>query len=67
MIDVYANVKELCEKKGMTINAVERKAGLGVGTIQKWNKVSPTVATLQQVANALGVKVTRLVREKKDG
>ena len=62
---VFLNTKELCAKKGISINALEKKAGLGTGTIGKWQNVSPTLATLQAVADALGVKITRLLRERK--
>ena len=64
MIDIYANVKELCAKKKISVTALEAKAGLGNGTIHNWKDSSPTVATLQAVADALGVKLTRLLREK---
>lgn len=58
---VYDNIKELCNKKGISIKDLEHDAGLGKGTIYKWQKVSPTVEKLQAVAERLGVKVQALI------
>ena len=63
-VDIYGNVRQLCDKKNISVSALEAKAGLGTGTISKWKTVSPTIATLQAVADALGVKLTRLLRDK---
>lgn len=63
---IYTNIKEICEKKNISISALEEKAGLGNGTIGKWKSggVSPTIDSLCAVANALEVKVTRLIKER---
>ena len=58
---VYDNIKAVCDKKGMSIKALERKAELGNGTICKWRTVSPTVDNLKAVAKALDVKVSKLI------
>ena len=41
----------------------ERKAGLAKGTIYRWKKASPTVSNLKKVADALGVKIEKLIKE----
>lgn len=53
----YNKIKEICSQKGMSIRLVERQAGLGVGTIAKWNECTPTVGNLQKVARVLGVPI----------
>ena len=58
---IYNNIKALCDKKGISIKDLEREAGLGSGTIYKWQKVSPSIENLQAVAGKLGVKVTKLI------
>lgn len=45
----------------MSINFIEKTVGLGVGSICKWNTVSPTVRSLKAVANALGTTIDDLV------
>lgn len=60
---IYDKIKELCAKKGMSICALEKAAGLGNGTIGGWRDGSPTVDKLQAVAKVLGVKVSKLLEQ----
>ena len=59
---VYDNIKEISEKKNMSIREVERKASIGNGVIGSWRTSSPNMVNLQKVANALGVSVSRLLK-----
>lgn len=61
-MNIYKNVIELATKKGWTIAEVERRAGLGNGTIRKWETNNPQIGTLSKVADALGVSTSRLLR-----
>lgn len=54
-------IKEICDKKGITIAELERNAGLSKGAIYKWRESSPTLSKLQAVADVLGVKVSKLI------
>ena len=47
---IYENVKKIADEKGISISALEKKAGLGNGVISGWKKSSPTVANLNSVA-----------------
>lgn len=58
---IYDRIKALCDKKKISIAALERAAGIGNGTINGWKTGSPTVDKLQAVAKALGVKVNKLL------
>lgn len=62
---LYDNIKEICEKKKISIRTLEIKAGLGNGTIGKWNKpdAQQNLDSVMKVANALGVSVDRLIRK----
>lgn len=62
---IYDNVAELAAKKNMSIQRVEREAGLANGTIGKWRTRSsdPQLMSIVAVANVLGVTVNRLLRE----
>jgi transcriptional regulator with XRE-family HTH domain len=59
---IYENIRELCAKKNISISALEKKAGLGNGTIGKWRDSKPNVETLSKVADALNVSLSRLMK-----
>ena len=59
---VYDNVVDICESKGITISALEKKAELGNGTIHSWKDSNPTVTTLNKVAVALEVPIGDLLK-----
>lgn len=59
---IYENIKDLCEKKNISISALEKEAGLGNGTIRKWYVSSPSVSKLSKVAEVLGVNVSQLMK-----
>lgn len=58
---VYDNIKTICEKKGISIRALEIEAKLGNGTISKWNNASPNINNLKAVADILKVKIEKLL------
>jgi len=62
---IYENVCRLAEKRGLTIQQLEQKAGIGNGVVCKWKTYTPRVKTLKKVADALGVSVNTLLREEK--
>lgn len=49
------------KKKGLTFNRIERKLGLGNGTIKRWNDQSPRLDKLTAVARFVGVSLDYLV------
>lgn len=59
----FEKVKNLVEKKGMSIRELERQAGLSNGAISKWKKSNPNVDSLKSVATVLEVKVDELLEE----
>lgn len=61
---VYDNVIRICESKGITVFALEKKAELGNGTIRSWKESNPTVTTLSKVALALDVPISELLKER---
>lgn len=60
---VYDKVKKLADKRGITIYALEREAGLKNGAIGKWRDSSPTLKSLQAVAGVLKVTIDELIAE----
>ena len=59
---MYDKVKELAEKRNMSIAEVERVAGLSNGTIGKWRdgKNGVRFESVKAVAEALEVKIEEL-------
>lgn len=59
---IYDNVKQLASEKGMSIHALEQKAGLGNGAIGRWREFNPGVLYLKKVADVLDVTVDELLK-----
>ena len=62
---MYETINKEAKKRGMSIRELERFAGLGNGTIDKWKESSPKLDTLEKVAAALGLSVTTLISRAK--
>ena len=61
-MNIYENIKEIADHKGLSIKKVEALAGLSDGIIRKWGTSSPSVDNLIKVSKALKVSVNRLIR-----
>jgi repressor LexA len=53
-------IDEVCQEKKWSRRKLEREAGIGVGSISKWTKVTPSTTNLKKVADALGVSTAFL-------
>lgn len=62
---MYDTIKEICKEHHVSVSSLERKAGVGNGTITKWNENSPSLDNLQKVADALDIKVTTLINRSR--
>lgn len=60
---LYGNVLRLCYEKNMTIQQLEKEAGLSNSSIGKWKKSSPNIYSLMAVAKVLNVKMEKLLQE----
>ena len=64
----YEKVKELCEKKGVTITQCERECGFSKGSLSKIEKSRPNGKRLQTLADYFGVSMEFLMTgENQDG
>lgn len=60
---MYDKIREIAKKNGISIQELEKRAGLSNGTIGKWKKFRPVAENLQKVAVVLGVKMEDLLAE----
>ena len=58
---LHDNVQALCKKAGRTVAGLERELGYVRGTIARWDKHSPSVERVKEVADALGTTVDALL------
>lgn len=58
-------IRRLCKAQGKNLFSLEKECGLGNGSINKWDRSSPSVAKVAAVADALGVSVSYLIGEQK--
>ena len=61
---VYENISRLCKDKGLTIQQLEKLAGLGNGSIGKWKTFTPRAESLKAVANVLNVTMDYLMTQR---
>ena len=59
--NIFDRISEKAKEKGISINSLEIQSGVSVGSIYKWNTVSPTVRSLKKVAKVLGCGIEDLV------
>lgn len=60
---IYEKIKDLTEKNGISIAALEKKLGIGNGTIRKWNEVSPTLENISKVARYFEMSIEYFLEE----
>lgn len=56
-------IRARAQAKGLSIYALERKAGVGNGAIARWDVSAPRLDNLQKVADALECSVVELLAE----
>jgi len=61
-MNIYKNILEIANRDGLSLNEIERRAGVGHGSISRWKTQDPTVTNLLKVAKALKVKITVLIK-----
>lgn len=59
---IYDKVKAYCEKNNTSICALEKKCGIGNGTIRLWKDSSPSLSTLLKLEKGTGVPVAKWIK-----
>lgn len=66
---IYENLNALCKSNCITISALEKRCGLGHGTIQKWSKSKSDakirMSTIQTVAAYFHVSTDLILGRRK--
>lgn len=68
---IYKNIRRIAKEKGISINYLEKMAGVSRGSICKWgsrgeaNKVEPGIWKLEKVAEILGTSIEQLIEKEK--
>lgn len=62
---IYENIKRICTDKGISISELEKKSGLGNGTIKKWETSSPTINKLEAVAKILDASIVDILGQER--
>lgn len=60
-MSLFANIKKLAAKEGISIAALEKEMGFGNGTMRRWDNSPPSSDKLQKVADRLNVSMDSLM------
>ncbi|MGT2774966.1 helix-turn-helix domain-containing protein [Streptococcus hyovaginalis] len=61
MFSTFEKIKELCKKKGISLNQLEDKLGFSQNYIYSMKKGNPKVENLQKIADYFGVSTDYLL------
>lgn len=59
---IYEKIKEICEKKSISIYRLEKDLGFASSTVVKWKKSVPSVEKIKAIADYLGVTIEELLK-----
>ena len=63
-MDMKQRIKDLCKKHEISMNALEKKLGLGIGYISKLGKTVPSTKKIQLIADYFQVSVDYIMTGK---
>ena len=66
-MSIVERIKEKCKEKNTSMNALEKKLGLGNGTIRTWDVKEPGSSKVILVAESLGLSLDYLLTGKEYG
>lgn len=58
---LFERVKELCQKRGITLQSLAENTKMSINTLYKWKSHTPNVDALQRVADYFGVSTDYLL------
>lgn len=60
---IYDNIKKIAKNRNISIYRIEKDLNFSNGLISKWNKSTPTINLLKQVADYLSVSLEELLED----
>lgn len=63
---LYERIKEVANKKGYSINRLEKDLGFPRSSISKYNKNVPSMEKIQKIADLLNVSIDEIIGEERD-
>lgn len=57
---LLSKIRELCKKNNITVAHLEKKMGMGAGTISRWNKANPSFDKIISIAKYFKVSIDYL-------
>ena len=57
---LLSNIRKLCKNNNITVAQLEKKMGMGAGTISRWNKASPAFDKVVSIARYFKVSIDYL-------
>mgnify|MGYP001119731174 FL=1 len=66
-MELRETVKELCRKRGISLNQLEIEIGVAKGYLSKLGKSKPSSKNLQKIADYFGVSLDYLMTGKEPG
>lgn len=63
---IYIRIKEMCEKKHISIYRLEKDLKFPASTIIKWKTSSPTVEKIKAVADYFGVNIEYFLKTEEE-
>ena len=54
---LLSNIRDLCKKSNITVAGLEKKMGMGAGTISRWNKANPSFDKIVAIAKFFKVSI----------
>ena len=65
-MSLLENVRKQCKEQQITIDQLEKAAGLAMNSIYRWGRISPSIDKVQRVARTLNVTVDKLLNEREN-
>lgn len=66
MMGLYERIKEVDNRKGYSINRLEKELGFPRSSISKYNKNVPSMEKIQKIADLLNVSIDQIIGEERD-
>ena len=60
---IFDTVCKIAKEKGLSINSLEKKAGISTGGLYKWKTSNPTLKSLSKIATALNCTIDDIVND----